>query len=57
MEDNASIDRIRTLTSDLNQAANMLSSNPEPNPQKKGEEPSKDANASDDVVDAEYTEK
>jgi len=55
--DNAPIDRIRTLTSDLNQAANMLSSSPEPNPQNKGEESSKDASASDDVVDAEYTEK
>lgn len=57
LEDKASIDRLRTLTSDLNQAANVFTQSPEQNPQNSQGEPQAGKSETDDVVDAEYTEK
>jgi molecular chaperone DnaK len=57
LKENASIDRIRTLTSDLTQAANAFNANTEPTPHTEGNRTSSGATGSDDVIDAEYTEK
>jgi len=57
LADNASVDHLRTLTSDLNQAANVFTQSPEEKPHNNGEEPSAAASETGDVVDAEYTEK
>lgn len=57
LTENASAERIRTLTSDLNQAANVFSSNSESSSQGSKNEPPKDTSGSDGVVDAEFTEK
>jgi len=57
LTENAPVERIRTLTSDLNQAANVFNSKPGANSQAHENEASPDATGSEEVIDAEFTEK
>lgn len=57
LTENAPIERIRTLTSDLTQAANTFSSSTEANSQTHGDAASPNAAGSEEVIDAEFTEK
>ena len=58
LRDNAPTDRIRSLTSDLTQAANAFSqSGTAAEPQAEKTDPDQNPGGPDDVIDAEYTEK
>ncbi|MEA4889023.1 MAG: molecular chaperone DnaK [Clostridiaceae bacterium] len=58
LKDNAPIDRIRSLTSDLTQAAHALTTDTASNVQTgEGGQAAPDTGNPDDVIDAEYTEK
>jgi molecular chaperone DnaK len=57
LTENAPVERIRTLTSDLSQAANVFTSGTRPDPQADGDNASPNAAGSEEVVDAEFTEK
>ena len=56
LKENAPIDRIRTLTSDLTQAANAFNAAPGTDPQAPKGEGAPKTDGPDDVIDAEYTE-
>jgi molecular chaperone DnaK len=57
LKDNAPIDRIRSLTSDLTQAASAFSANAGAGPQPDESAAAPGGDNPDDVIDAEYTEK
>lgn len=61
LKENAPIDRIRTLTSDLTQAANAFNANPgsgsRTDPPPRDDAPPHHPDDPDDVIDAEFTEK
>jgi len=57
LAENAPVDRLRTLTSDLAQAASVFTEDPGPEPQSYGNETSSNPSEPDDVIDADYTEK
>ena len=57
LKDHAPIDRIRTLTSDLTQAANAFATGAGPGSPSSGGSSAPGADGSDDVIDAEFTEK
>ena len=57
LNDNASVDRLRSLTSDLNQAACAFGSCTKPDSQPSVSKPSSGSDNTDDVIDADFTEK
>lgn len=57
LAENAPVDRLRTLTSDLVQAASVFTEDHGPEPQSYGNETSSNPSDPDDVIDADYTEK
>jgi molecular chaperone DnaK len=57
LAENADVERLRSLTSDLDQAANMFSGGTKTAPQPQGSQSPPPPKAPDDVIDAEYTEK
>jgi len=57
LSENASIERLRQVTSDLTQAANAFTTNQEEPPQGKEEKAASSTPNPDDIVDAEFTEK
>jgi molecular chaperone DnaK len=57
LKENAPIDRIRELTSDLNQAANVFNAPSGTERQSHGNKPGPNPEGPDDVIDAEFTEK
>lgn len=57
MKDDAPIDRLRSLTSDLNQAACAFGSCTKPDSQPRVSNPTPESDNTDDVIDAEFTEK
>jgi len=57
LNDDASIDRLRTLSSDLNQAACSFSACTKPDSQPSVSKPTPDSEDTDDVIDADFTEK
>jgi len=57
LSENASIERLRQVTSDLTQAANAFTTNQEEPPQGKEEKAASNTPNPDDIVDAEFTEK
>jgi len=57
LNDNASVDHLRTLTSDLNQAACAFGSCTTPDSQPSVSKPATDSDNADDVIDADFTEK
>ena len=57
LTDDASIDRLRTLTSDLNQAACAFGACTKPDSQPSVSKPTPDSDNTDDVIDADFTEK
>lgn len=57
LHDDASIDRLRTLSSDLNQAACAFGACTKPDSQPSVSKPSPDSDNTDDVIDADFTEK
>jgi len=57
LHDDASIDRLRTLSSDLNQAACAFGTCTKPDSQPSASKPSPDSDNTDDVIDADFTEK
>ena len=57
LEENAPVEHLRELVSDLTQAASVFTSSAEPNSPDNGGQASRNTSGSDDVIDAEYTEK
>jgi len=57
LSENADVERLRVLTSDLDQAANMFNSGTKAASQPQGSQSPPPSAAPDDVIDAEYTEK
>lgn len=57
LNDNASVDHLRSLTSDLNQAACAFGSCTKPDSQPSVSKPSSGSDNTDDVIDADFTEK
>ena len=57
LNDNASVDRLRSLTSDLNQAACAFGSCTKPDSQPSVSKHSSGSDNTDDVIDADFTEK
>jgi len=57
LNDDASIDRLRTLSSDLNQAACAFGACTKPDSQPSVSKPAPDSDNTDDVIDADFTEK
>ena len=57
LEENAPIERLRELTSDLTQAANAFNTSDEAKPQENDSQTSQNKTEPDDVIDTEFTEK
>jgi molecular chaperone DnaK len=57
LEENAPVEHLRELVSDLTQAASVFTSSAKPNSPDNGGQASQNTSGSDDVIDAEYTEK